>query len=74
MDTASSGELVPNATTVKPITSGEIFMATAIRDAPRTNSSPPKMRAANPPTIPNVADSHWSMFSVRRRFHKVAVL
>jgi hypothetical protein len=39
--TAISGELVPNATTVSPTTSGEIPADNAIRDAPRTSPSAP---------------------------------
>jgi hypothetical protein len=39
--TASSGALVPKATTVRPTTSGEIPAATARREAPRTSSSAP---------------------------------
>ncbi|MDZ7692280.1 MAG: hypothetical protein U5K69_14285 [Balneolaceae bacterium] len=46
--TASSGELVPNATTVKPITSGDMPIPAAIRDAPRTKISAPMIKKTNP--------------------------
>ena len=46
--TASSGELVPNATTVRPTTRGEMPSAIASRDAPRTSSSAPASSTANP--------------------------
>ncbi len=51
--TASSGELVPKATTVSPITSGEIPIAAANRDAPRTRASAPTMRSTIPATKNN---------------------
>ena len=46
--TASSGELVPKATTVNPTTRGEIPTAVAIREAPRTSNSAPQMRKTSP--------------------------
>jgi hypothetical protein len=56
--TASSGELVPNATTVRPITSGEMPAIAARDEAPRTRSSPPTIRKSKPPTsIPIVIRS-----------------
>ena len=46
--TASSGALVPNATTVRPIASGEMPSLLATADAPRTTASPPPSRSTNP--------------------------
>ena len=46
--TAVSGELVPKATTVSPITTGEIPSDAARRDAPRTRSSAPEIKSATP--------------------------
>ncbi len=46
--TASSGALVPKATTVRPITRGETPMSRASPVAPRTTVSPPNMRRASP--------------------------
>ena len=46
--TASSGALVPNATTVSPTTSGEMPKPTASREAPRTSSSAPATRMMRP--------------------------
>lgn len=46
--TASSGELVPNATIVSPTTRGVRPSTRARREAPRTSSSPPAMSSANP--------------------------
>jgi hypothetical protein len=48
MPTASSGEPVPNATTVSPTTSGVMPTATASRDAPRTSSSAPEISRTIP--------------------------
>ncbi len=48
--TAISGELVPNATTVRPTTSGEIPADSAIREAPRTSPSAPATRRITPAT------------------------
>lgn len=48
MLTANSGELVPKATTVKPIIRGEILIANASLDAPLTNDSAPIIRRSNP--------------------------
>ena len=50
-ETASSGELVPKATTVKPITNGVIRAAAASREAPRTSISPPAPKARSPARI-----------------------
>ncbi len=52
--TPSSGALVPNATTVKPITRGEMRKVAAIAEAPCTSNSPPpslrqSRRAPNTP-------------------------
>ena len=49
-DTATSGALVPKATTVRPITSGEMPHDSAMREAPRTKASAPAMRAMRPRT------------------------
>jgi len=48
MLTANSGELVPNATTVRPITNGVIPKAVARRDAPLTTASAPRISSASP--------------------------
>ncbi len=47
-DTAISGALVPNATTVRPTTSGEMPNDSDRREAPRTRSSAPATRAISP--------------------------
>lgn len=39
--TTNSGALVPKATTVSPITSGDIFARTAREELPRTSQSAP---------------------------------
>jgi hypothetical protein len=49
--TAISGELVPKATTVSPITNGEMPTAAAKREAPRTRISAPAIKKAKPNTI-----------------------
>ena len=49
-DTAISGALVPNATMVRPMTSGEMPNDSASRDAPRTSSSAPATSAPSPST------------------------
>ena len=46
--TASSGALVPNATTVKPTIRGEMPRADAAFDEPLTNISAPTMRKIKP--------------------------
>jgi hypothetical protein len=46
--TANSGELVPKATTVRPITKGEIPKAAARRVAPRKRSSAPIISKPSP--------------------------
>ena len=48
--TAISGELVPNATTVRPTTSGEMPADSAILDAPRTSPSAPATSRIRPAT------------------------
>jgi hypothetical protein len=48
MFTVSSGAEVPNATMVRPTTSGEIPKPLATEDAPRTSHSAPKMRTVRP--------------------------
>jgi len=48
--TASSGALVPNATTVRPITTGVSPVRAANRADPRTNASAPTTSAAMPTT------------------------
>ncbi len=48
--TASSGALVPNATTVNPITTGERPVRAARRAAPRTSASAPITSAPMPTT------------------------
>jgi hypothetical protein len=48
MLTASSGELVPKATTVSPIIRGEIPSPEAIFEAPRTKISAPTIRKTSP--------------------------
>src|SRR6056297_1000896 len=50
MLTASSGELVPKATTVRPMTSGEMPIREATLDAPRTSDSAPIIRKISPVT------------------------
>jgi len=49
-DTAISGALVPNATTVRPITMGATPSLAAIEEAPRTSHSAPKTRQTSPAT------------------------
>ena len=49
-DTATSGELVPIATIVRPTTSGEMPRDSAILEAPRTSNSAPSTRAPRPST------------------------
>lgn len=48
MLTASSGELVPKATTVSPTINGVIPAAVAMRAAPRTRISAPRISKAKP--------------------------
>src|SRR5690606_29846754 len=48
--TASSGELVPKATTVSPTTRGESPIETASLDAPRTRISAPATSRTSPAT------------------------
>ena len=48
--TASSGALVPNATTVRPTTMGDRPNRTATRPAPLTNTSAPATSSTKPPT------------------------
>ncbi len=60
-ETANSGELVPKATTVNPITKGEIFIAAANLDAPRTSSSPPAISENSPKMIFKTGESHTSI-------------
>ena len=48
--TASSGELVPKATTVSPMTIGLIPKERASRDEPPTRSSPPAISRTIPRT------------------------
>lgn len=56
--TASSGELVPNDTTVKPTTRGEIPSEEAMRDAPLTSKSAPNINNTSPaPKIRKVIKS-----------------
>ncbi len=50
IDTISSGELVPKATTVRPMTTGLMPMLEASPEAPRTTSSPPTTSTAKPTT------------------------
>ena len=50
MLTASSGALVPNATTVRPMITGESPLRAARRDDPRTSDSAPTTRATTPTT------------------------
>jgi len=45
---ASSGALVPKATTVSPITKGDMPNLEASRDAPCTSHSAPKISNPNP--------------------------
>ena len=45
-----SGALVPNATTVSPMTSGEMPIAAASLDAPRTSNSAPATNSPKPIT------------------------
>ena len=50
IDVTNSGRLVPNATTVRPTTSGYIPCASAIPEATRTRDAPPRnsvVRLAN---------------------------
>ncbi len=61
--TPSSGALVPNATTVSPMTSGEIRNAAASDAAPRTSSSPPTTSKTNPTMMERASN----MFSVKKR-------
>ena len=56
-ETANSGALVPKATMVSPITSGEIRTAAASFEAPRTNNSPPPTNTASPPAISSQAQN-----------------
>ncbi len=48
--TAISGELVPKATTVRPMISGGIPKRPASPEAPRTSASAPLMSSATPAT------------------------
>ena len=48
-DTATSGALVPKATTVSPTTSGEMPIDSASFDAPRTSRLAPNTSKARPP-------------------------
>ena len=48
--TAISGALVPKATTVRPITSGEIPNRAARRAAPRTSNTAPAASSTSPRT------------------------
>ncbi len=48
--TASSGELVPKATTVRPMTNGDNPASFASPAAPRTSASAPATRIATPTT------------------------
>jgi len=50
VDTAISGALVPNATMVRPTTSGEMPNDKASFDAPRTRALAPKTNATSPAT------------------------
>ena len=56
-DTASSGALVPNATTVSPMTSGEIPHFPAAPALPSTNQSAPFTRSAKPRTRRNICNA-----------------
>jgi hypothetical protein len=47
-ETATSGELVPKATMVKPTTSGEMPHDNARREDPRTRASAPAISNAKP--------------------------
>lgn len=49
-DTRSSGEDVPNATIVRPITIGDIFSLSDTEDAPETRKSAPLISINNPTT------------------------
>jgi len=48
MLTTSSGELVPKATIVRPITSGDIPIIAASLEAPRTSDSAPISKNTSP--------------------------
>lgn len=50
---ANSGELVPKATTVRPIMSGLIPRKAAKREAPRTSNSAPLNNKISPPISNN---------------------
>ncbi|MEM6655214.1 MAG: hypothetical protein AAF596_05365 [Planctomycetota bacterium] len=59
IETASSGALVPTATTVSPITSGDTLAASARFDAPRTSTSPPTTSATSPPRMLSAMIIRW---------------
>ena len=61
-EVANSGTLVPKATTVRPITKGEILNVAASRAAPRTSNSPPKTSTIRPAMIS--AYAHQDPFNV----------
>ena len=63
METASSGALVPKATTVRPMRTLLILKLVAIEDAPDTNQSAPLMRTTNP-IISNAICKIISIFDI----------
>ncbi len=65
-DTATSGELVPIATMVRPTTSGEMPSDSAIFEAPRTSASAPATSAARPEDEEQAVDQHDATLRARR--------
>ena len=64
-ETATSGELVPNATIVRPTTRGEMPSESAILEAPRTSDSAPAIKPASPSRKNNAWVSMTASGSVR---------
>ena len=58
--TTSSGEEVPNATIVSPITRLEIFFFLATAEAPLTSQLAPKIKGINP----NTENNRFSIYSL----------
>jgi len=64
IDVTNSGNDVPRATTVSPITFSLIFNAFAIATAASTTIFPPKMRKANPKIMNNTILTEDSVLTV----------
>ena len=57
--TTSSGEEVPNATIVNPMTRSEIFRFLAMAEAPLTSQVAPKIKGRNP----KIANNRFSILN-----------